>query len=119
MARRAFGLSAEMHHQSAKDRLREIRRLTRVLRDELKNPPDCERAAGVAIRLAQEQGAYLIDRFHGRSSVRRSGQHQFAPPSYGGRGPRGAIRRFEQVCIVKPRSPAAARKMRAVWRRAT
>ena len=106
MARRKrFGDSSEIHAERAKSTLREIRRLVGATKRNLRSPPDCERAARLAIALAQQTGAYLIDRSAGSS---RAG--------FGGKGPRAVIDRFISVCVVKPKSAAAARKMRAVWR---
>ena len=106
--RRRFGASTEIHHERSKSTLREIRRLSDQVKRHLRSPPDCEGAAELLLTLAQQQGAYLIDRHEGGGRGLRT--------SYGGRGPRAIARKFISMCVVKPKSAAAARKMRAVWR---
>jgi len=106
MARRRhgrFGAPQEVHAERAKSNLREIHRLSRKLRSALRSPPDCIAAAGLLRSLVFVEGAYLIDRAEGYSYRAR-----------GGRSGRGLFHRFLDSCVVKPKSAAAARRMRAV-----
>lgn len=106
LKRRRFGWSAEAHTDAAQSGVREVRRLTDRLKRELRNPPDCVSAARIALALAQEQGHLFIN---------RAGSNYRSPRSWGA-GSNAVLRRFKDLCIVRPRSAAAARKMRAVWR---
>lgn len=103
--RKRFGDSAEVHAERSKSTLREMKRLRGALLRHLRSPPDCATAALLAITLAEQSGAYLIDRSAGLS---RAG--------FGGRGIRGVLNRFVSACVVKPRSEAHKRKIHAVWR---
>lgn len=105
MAKRRFGASAEKHRDRAQSNLRQIRRVVGVVRRQLRSPPDCEAAASAMRDLLHLEGSYLIDKYEGA----RGGKGLIS--GYG--GPRGL---FDKACVVKPRSAAAARKMRAVWR---
>lgn len=102
---RSFGDSQEVHSDRAKSTLREVRRLLKRARVYLSTPPDCKNAASLIMTLNQMRGAYLIDR-SARSS--RAG--------FGGKGPALITKKFIDLCVVKPKSAAAERKMRAVWR---
>jgi hypothetical protein len=104
--RRGFGLPSEEHRERSKDELREIRRLLGRLRSHMKSPPDCAGAAGLALTLAEMKGSYIVDR--GASGPMRM--------SAGAGGVTAALRKFVAVCVVKPRSKAAERKIHAVWR---
>ena len=104
--RKGFGATAEVHKERSKSTLREIKRLSGQVRKYLKTPADCATAARLVVTLAQQQGSYLIDRYEGGK----------ARTSYGGRGGRTLIDKFIRTCVLKPRSAAAERKMRSVWR---
>lgn len=106
MARRKrFGSPIEVHAERSKSTLREMKRLMSAVKSRLKSPPDCATASRLVIALAQQQGAYLIDRdsYRGRAGL-------------GGKGPRAVIEKFISACVVKPRSKAAERKIHSVWR---
>lgn len=55
-----------------------------------------------------KEGHYMIDRYDGR------GGRTMATSRY--KGTRRLFDKFIKTCVIKPRSAAAARKMRAVWR---
>jgi hypothetical protein len=104
--RKRFGYDPELHAQQAQTEVREVRRLTDQLRRHLRNPPDCEMAGRLALSLAREQGALLVN---------RSASHRRLPKTYGA-GSNAVLRRFRAVCLVTPRSVRAERKMRSIWR---
>jgi hypothetical protein len=103
--KRRFGSPPDVHKERAKSSLREIKRLTKTLRRHLADPADCATAARLAITLAEQTGAHLIDRWEGGGRM-----------SAGGRGPRQLIGRFIDKCVLKPRSEAHKRKIHATWR---
>lgn len=115
MARRkrrsGFGGDTGIHRERSKGTIREIRRVNGLIRRNLRSPPDCEEAARLIYILGQQEGAYWIDRFEGG---RMGGGHGSA--SGLGRATTRIVGRFIDRCVVKPKSAAAARKMRAVWR---
>lgn len=84
-----------------------MKRLARVIRSHLKAPPDCESLASFLRALAYQEGAFDIDRFESGGRLLQSRV---------GRVTRALARKFDAACVVKPKSAAAARKMRAVWR---
>lgn len=90
--RRGYGLSAEGHASRSKGTLREIRRLQRVLKDKLKSPPDCVHAANLTRALAQQEGAFWVDRHDGGG-----GRGTTSPSS------RMIFDRFVKVCVMHPR----------------
>lgn len=104
--RKSYGLPPEGHADRAKSTLREIRRLLGVFRSRMKSPPDCIHAAHLLHTLAQQEGAYLIDRHD--SGARRWEMAQETS--------RRALDRFVKVCVVHSHSKAADRKIHAVWR---
>lgn len=59
--RRKFGASARVHAERATGEIREIRRLERLARENIR-AGDCVRAAGLVHSLAQQEGAYWVDR---------------------------------------------------------
>lgn len=102
MARKSkrFGDSQEVHSQRAKGTLREMKRLRALVISRLKKPARCADALDAAMLLAQQSGAYLIDRSAGSS---RAG--------FGGRGVSRLLRRVVNAC-AKPTSKRA----RSIWR---
>ncbi len=101
--RRRFGDSAATHAERSKETLREIRRLKGKFHSAMKSPPDCEQAARLVFAVGQMEGAYWIDRqARGTAGLSRAVNR--------------LLGRFIDACVVRPRSAAAARKMRAVWR---
>jgi hypothetical protein len=102
--RKRFGDPTEVHSERAKSTLREIRRLMGAVKRHLRAPADCATASRLAISLAQQQGAYLIDRASGR------GRARFV------KGASAVIDKVLRECVLKPRSEAHKRKIHAVWR---
>ena len=107
--KRRYGAPPEIHYQRAQSTIREVRRLSKVIRAHLKPPADCENVARFLRALAYQEGAFDIDSFEGGHKLlgRRTGMQRLS---------RGLFDRFVRTCVVKPRSKAAERKMRAVWR---
>jgi hypothetical protein len=103
-SRRRFGATAQEHGARAKSTIREIKRLQGALRRQLQNPPDCVHAANLNRALAEQEGAYLIDRFE---SSARTGK---------GLGSRALHDRFVKVCVVHPRNRRASQNIHEVWR---
>jgi hypothetical protein len=99
-----FGSSAEIHRDRSKHTLREIHRLQRVIRTKMKSPPDCVHAASLVRALAQQEGAFLIDRDSGGRRARSSSSS------------RALFDRFVKACVISPRNSGAMRKIHAVWR---
>ena len=103
--RRRFGSSAETHLERAKSTAREVKRLADQLRRQLRDPPDCVHAFHLATTLAEQRGAFLIDRYEG------SGRG-----ITGGAGIRALLSKFEKKCVLHPKNRRASQRIHAVWR---
>lgn len=95
--RKRFGDSQEVHRERSKGTLREMKRLRRLVLSRMKKPAMCADALDAAMLLAQQSGAYLIDRSAGSS---RAG--------FGGRGVSRLLHRVVKAC-AKPTAKSARR----------
>lgn len=59
--RRRYGVPPEAHAERSRGNARVIRELTRIARENIAKG-DCVRATGALISLAQEEGAYQVNR---------------------------------------------------------
>jgi hypothetical protein len=108
---RHFASSAEQHYSRGRLEVQDIRRLSDRVRKLLRSPADCDEAAHTMIVLSSVVGAYHSDRVAMENRPLRK------PPGRGSqRALYGLERQFIRACVVKPRSPAAQRKIRSVWR---
>lgn len=106
---RNFGDTVEGHHDASQNTIREVKRLQERLRSSLRDPPDCGNAVTFALRLSYIAGKYDVHRYEGKGRGLRGGRGA-------NRANAGLFYRVEKMCVVKPKSKAAERKMRAVWR---
>ena len=101
---RRYGATAREHEERAKGTIREIKRLSGRLRQQLQDPPDCVHAFHLATTLAEQHGAFLIDRFESSAKTR------------GGESVRALLSKFEKKCVVHPRNRKASMRIHEVWR---
>lgn len=99
-----YGGTTEQHRERSRVTMHEIKRLRTQIRSAMRAPPDCVHAAHLIRSLAQQEGAFWVDRHESKGRVT------------GWTTSRYIVDRFIKACVVHPRSQAAARKMREVWR---